>query len=403
MWPARGLPSACSSSWPTRRPLPPRTPPRPRWRWPLFTAVFTAADGFSSYCSPRTCRSPTCLLPPPSPSLSTAVPLRFPVSLGTTGPSGLWKFGFRPVVRRGQTVVVSYTDPTSGDDANAIQDTAGNDVASFTTGSGGVPAVINESSVSPTATVPGAPTALGASAYGTTTIDLSWSAPDDNGGSAITGYKIEVSSDGGSNWTTRGAATYRTRTIYRHTGVPKGTTRHYRVSAINPVGTGLPSNVAATTTPGAPTVDPPPPPPPGPRQTVPGAPRNLLADGTDGAVTLSWDAPENDDGSEITDYEYRIDRRNPWISIGSTDTTHTVTGLDNGTAYTFEVAGGQQSRQGLFFHPGRGHAGSAGSVYPGLCAFRQRDRHHLRLRVRECVPPSDPARPLLLRSGGPSH
>ena len=54
-------------------------------------------------------------------------------------------------------------------------------------------------------------------------------------------------------------------------------------------------------------------------------------------MTLSWDAPENDDGSEITDYEYRIDRRNPWISIGSTDTTHTVTGLDNGTAYTFEV------------------------------------------------------------------
>ena len=87
-------------------------------------------------------------------------------------------------------------------------------------------------------------------------------------------------------------------------------------------------------------VDPPggpPPPPPGPRQTVPGAPRNLLADATDGAVTLTWDAPENDDGSEITDYEYRIDRRNPWISIGSTQTTHTVTGLDNGTAYVFEV------------------------------------------------------------------
>ena len=87
-------------------------------------------------------------------------------------------------------------------------------------------------------------------------------------------------------------------------------------------------------------VDPPggpPPPPPGPSQTVPGAPRNLLADATDGAVTLTWDAPENDDGSEITDYEYRIDRRNPWISIGSTQTTHTVSGLDNGTAYVFEV------------------------------------------------------------------
>ena len=75
----------------------------------------------------------------------------------------------------------------------------------------------------------------------------------------------------------------------------------------------------------------------GPLQTLPDAPRNLLTDGRDGAVTLSWDPPEDDGGSEITDYEYRIDRRNPWISIGSTDTAHTVTGLVNGTEYVFEV------------------------------------------------------------------
>ena len=35
------------------------------------------------------------------------------------------------VIRRGQTVTVSYTDPTAGDDANALQDAAGNDVATF--------------------------------------------------------------------------------------------------------------------------------------------------------------------------------------------------------------------------------------------------------------------------------
>ena len=75
----------------------------------------------------------------------------------------------------------------------------------------------------------------------------------------------------------------------------------------------------------------------GPRQTVPDAPRNLLTDGGDGAVTLSWDPPQDDGGAEITDYEYRIDRRNPWISTGSTDTTHTLTGLVNGTEYVFEV------------------------------------------------------------------
>ena len=69
----------------------------------------------------------------------------------------------------------------------------------------------------------------------------------------------------------------------------------------------------------------------------PGAPGNLAADGGDGQAVLSWDAPSSDGGTTITDYEYRINRSGPWISIGSTDTTHTVTGLVNGTVYVFEV------------------------------------------------------------------
>ena len=75
----------------------------------------------------------------------------------------------------------------------------------------------------------------------------------------------------------------------------------------------------------------------GSRTTAPSAPRNLTAVGGDGQIVLSWDAPESDGGAEITDYEYRINGRNPWISIGSTLTTHTVTGLVNGTEYTFQV------------------------------------------------------------------
>ena len=50
---------------------------------------------------------------------------------------------------------------------------------------------------------PGAPTGLTATASGTTTINLSWTAASD-GGAAITGYKIEVSPNGTSNWTDLG-------------------------------------------------------------------------------------------------------------------------------------------------------------------------------------------------------
>ena len=158
-----------------------------------------------------------------------------------------------PLIRQGQAVVVTYTDPSTGNDTNAIQDAAGNDAATFTTGMNSVPAVTNGSTVVPIA--PGAPTGLTATASGTTTINLSWTAPADNGGRVITGYKIEVSSDSGATWTDRVANTSSTTTTYAHTGLAAGATRHYRVSAINTIGTGLPSNIDnATTTNNAPTV-----------------------------------------------------------------------------------------------------------------------------------------------------
>ena len=149
-----------------------------------------------------------------------------------------------PVLRAGQRVVLTYTDPTGGNDANAVQDAAGNDAASFTTGLGGVPGVIN---------APSAPTSLTATASGTSRIDLSWNAPSYNGGKAITGYKIEISSDGGTTWTDHVFETRSTATTYAHIGLAAGTTRHYRVSARNSSGgtfTSIPSNVDSATTAG---------------------------------------------------------------------------------------------------------------------------------------------------------
>ena len=98
-----------------------------------------------------------------------------------------------------------------------------------------------------TAQPPGAPTGLTATANGQTQIDLSWNAPASNGGAAITGYRIEVSTDG-SSWSDLAASTGSTDTRYSHTGLTAGIARHYRVSAINSAGTGPASNVATATT-----------------------------------------------------------------------------------------------------------------------------------------------------------
>ena len=97
-------------------------------------------------------------------------------------------------------------------------------------------------------TVPGAPRNLNATAGGQTQIDLGWNAPTSNGGSVITGYKIEVSTDGGSGWSDLVTNTGNTSRSYSHTGLSAGTTRHYRVSAINAIGTGSTSNVDGATT-----------------------------------------------------------------------------------------------------------------------------------------------------------
>ena len=58
-----------------------------------------------------------------------------PISIGniTRGNSGLLNLlSLSPVIGKGQRVRLEYTDPTTGDDSNAIQDTDGVDAASFT-------------------------------------------------------------------------------------------------------------------------------------------------------------------------------------------------------------------------------------------------------------------------------
>src|SRR6185437_9599809 len=79
-------------------------------------------------------------------------------------------------------------------------------------------------------------------------INLSWIAPNNNGGSAITGYDIERSTDNGSTWSTVQSNTGSAATTYSDTGLAPSTNYTYRVSAINSVGTSQPSNTASATT-----------------------------------------------------------------------------------------------------------------------------------------------------------
>ena len=162
--------------------------------------------------------------------------------------------------------------------------------------------------------VPGVPRNLKAVESGSSRINLSWSAPTSDGGSRITGYEIEVSSNGGRTWSVEEDDTRSSSTTYAHTGLESGTTWHYRVSAINSEGTGEPSNVESATTDIGP----------------PRAPTSLSAVASgESQIRLSWAPPSDDGGAPIIGY--RIERSttggSPWIELdgntGSTSTSYT--------------------------------------------------------------------------------
>ena len=200
------------------------------------------------------------------------------------------------------------------------------------------------------------PSSLTGSGLSSSQVNLSW---QDNS-SNETGFKVHRRLGNSADWSEAGSAAAGA-TTFSDSGLSPETTYRYRVRAFNDTESSSFSNEAKAATLKKPASPPPPPPPPtppppppspppgggggggfgggggAPRTSAPSAPRNLTAVGGDGEVVLSWDAPEDDGGSAITDYEYRNVGRDPWTSTGSTDTTYTVSGLDNGVTYAFEV------------------------------------------------------------------
>ena len=144
--------------------------------------------------------------------------------------------------------------------------------------------------------MPGAPRSLDAEADGTSRIELSWRAPTSDGGARITGYRIEVSEDGGGSWEDLVANSRNTRTTHVHTGLEPATRRHYRVSAINRIGMSRASRVVSAIT----------------DATVPDAPTGLQATAvTSTQIDLFWLAPAYDGGAPVTGYRIEVseDRR----------------------------------------------------------------------------------------------
>ena len=149
----------------------------------------------------------------------------------------------------------------------------------------------NFASATTDATVPGAPRRLDAEADSTSRIVLSWLAPTRDGGSRITGYRIEVSEDGGTRWEDLVANSHNTRTTYVDPDLEPATRRHYRVSAINRVGVGRASRVASAFT----------------DATVPEAPTGLVATAVSPTqIDLFWTAPAYDGGATVTGYRVEV-------------------------------------------------------------------------------------------------
>ena len=144
-------------------------------------------------------------------------------------------------------------------------------------------------------TVTAAPT-IDSVTPGDETLTVSWSAPADDGGSAITSYDVRyIRSDAldkaDDSWTERDSIWTSGDLEYTLSGLTNGVGYDVQVRAVNDAGDGPWSATAADTprtTPGAPTID-------------------VISPGNY-ALSITWSAPAEDGGSAITSYDLRYIR-----------------------------------------------------------------------------------------------
>lgn len=175
---------------------------------------------------------------------------------------------------------------------------------------------------------PGVPTSAAAVVNGLN-IDCSWVAPLDNGGSAITGYKIEHKLDAGS-WGDLVADTGDTNLTYEHTAPGSGL-HTYRYSAINVIDTGSASAEASDT-----------------MVLVPEAPTSLVATFNTPHNDLVWVAPASGDAPTGYKIESELDAggfSTLVANTGNTDVTYEHSNPVDGT-HNYRVYGINSAGQG---------------------------------------------------------
>lgn len=143
-------------------------------------------------------------------------------------------------------------------------------------------------------------------------VNLTWSPVEGS-----TGYKVYQSVTSGTygiELTTVQASVH----TYNATDLTNGMTYFYVVKAINSAGDSTASNQASATP-----------------ATLPAAPTEVAATAGNGQATLTFTPPADNGGSLITGYEVTSSAGN--IIVNTTASPVTITGLQNGTTYTFTV------------------------------------------------------------------
>lgn len=179
----------------------------------------------------------------------------------------------------------------------------------------------------PAPQVPGAPTNVGGEGKNSS-VELSWNAPSDTGGSVITAYVIEYSPDDGITWTTYGDLDSNDLPVHPDKNTTRivddlinGQSYIFRVYAINSMGKGDYSEVSDSIA---------------PRSSTPTAPRNIKVDNDNSGqvreninVALSWTAPAIVPAGRSIDYyeiQYLYDNgesidQQSWNDAGTSETT----------------------------------------------------------------------------------